>query len=444
MQPRTPTPEQDQHLQAWRYSALEQMPYFAPLLFSLRTVDAPGLGTFAVDDQHRLYVDFDAVTPKGVTWCAEALLHECGHLWGEHADLATTVGVQPNERHDWNVAADASINDDLRDAGCASIAADGVLPTHLGQPDHLTALDYFGALRARRSRQRQGGNGRPDPGAPNHGPHGSEGPGEPYRGCGSGSGAAPAPCELTPDDDLAGTAPAATAAEKARVAIATAAAVRQHAADGHGRVPAGIRAQADLVLTPSQVPWQRVLAGLIRQGVRWRLGDTDVDPTRRHRRKHNQHLATPTGPGPRIVYPGTVSPVPTIAVVRDTSASMGGREIARATSEIVAIARRLAIRGPDLRIIDVDAAAHAVRGYTRPAALAEVNGGGGTDMRTGIDAALGLRPRPSVVAVLTDGMTDWPAQRTRVPVVAVIVGRNAEQRAAQVPSWIRTVVADTE
>ena len=31
-------------------------PYFAPILFSLRVLDAPGLATFAVDARHRLYV----------------------------------------------------------------------------------------------------------------------------------------------------------------------------------------------------------------------------------------------------------------------------------------------------------------------------------------------------------------------------------------------------
>src|SRR4029079_7675084 len=56
--PRPSTPAQDAELTLWRSKALERMPYFAPILFSLRVLDAPGLGTFAVDAMHRLYIDF--------------------------------------------------------------------------------------------------------------------------------------------------------------------------------------------------------------------------------------------------------------------------------------------------------------------------------------------------------------------------------------------------
>jgi len=45
---------QESDLALWRAKALERMPYFAPILFSLRVLDAPALGTFAVDAWHRL------------------------------------------------------------------------------------------------------------------------------------------------------------------------------------------------------------------------------------------------------------------------------------------------------------------------------------------------------------------------------------------------------
>ncbi len=64
-------------LVVWRLLSLENMPYFASTLLALRPLNACGLGTFAVDATLRLYIDFEAVTPKGPVWRADALLHEC-------------------------------------------------------------------------------------------------------------------------------------------------------------------------------------------------------------------------------------------------------------------------------------------------------------------------------------------------------------------------------
>jgi hypothetical protein len=100
----SPTGENLDNLMAWRALALQQLPYQASMLLSLRVLDAPGLGTFAVDPFHRLYIDLEAVTPKGPRWCAEALLHECGHLFGDHAGRAADLGVQSEPRFDWNIA----------------------------------------------------------------------------------------------------------------------------------------------------------------------------------------------------------------------------------------------------------------------------------------------------------------------------------------------------
>ena len=36
-----------------------------------------------------------------------------------------------------------------------------------------------------------------------------------------------------------------------------------------------------------------------------------------------------------------------------------------------------------------------------------LEGGGGTDMGAGLDAAAALRPRPDLIIVLTDGFTPW-------------------------------------
>ena len=83
------------------------------------------------------------------------------------------------------------------------------------------------------------------------------------------------------------------------------------------------------------------------------------------------------------------------------------------------------------------------------ASQVQLIGGGGTDMGAGLAAATGLRPRPQVVVVLTDGWTPWPARSPRA--VSVVVGLLADPPLdgggvgggpAGVPSWARTVRID--
>jgi predicted metal-dependent peptidase len=64
--------------------------------------------------------------------------------------------------------------------------------------------------------------------------------------------------------------------------------------------------------------------------------------------------------------------------------------------------------------------------HVRTIAELQLTGGGGTDMRVGIDAALQLRPCPQIVVVLTDGLTPWPvAAPVGTTLVAVVIGNDA-------------------
>jgi predicted metal-dependent peptidase len=75
----------------------------------------------------------------------------------------------------------------------------------------------------------------------------------------------------------------------------------------------------------------------------------------------------------------------------------------------------------------------------------QLAGGGGTDMGAGIAAAASLRPRPSVVIVLTDGFTPWPERPPKG--IRVVVGLLVEPDAPMAhlypaPGWARTVRID--
>lgn len=460
------TDDQHESLAAWRSDALNVMPYFASILFALRPVNAPGLQTFAVDKGYRLYIDFDYVAQWTPRLRAEALLHECGHLFGEHARLAEELGLStPEQRKDWNLAGDAAINDDLRDAGCDELAAMAVLPKTLGADDYLTPHDYYATVAQQRASQPQpqpgdGQGGQPsssgapgDQGQPSDegGNSGGGTPDEdaPFAGCGSGSGGQGAPCELPSDDDLGGEAPAATDAQQHVARIATAQAVRdQIATKGRGSVPGGIAEIAEEVFTVTKTPWRQVLAGMVRRSIASRLGSTDVDRSRRHRRRHQATVLTASGPR-RYVVPALVDPTPVVEVIRDTSGSMSADDLRTVGNEIETIVRRVGVRGQQLWVTDVDAGVHEPVPYNKARDIAEIKGRGGTDMSVGIQAAWErTKNRATVVVVLTDGYTPWPAEPGPIPVVAAIVpqgGREVpESVLAAIPTWIKAVAIELD
>jgi hypothetical protein len=62
-------------------------------------------------------------------------------------------------------------------------------------------------------------------------------------------------------------------------------------------------------------------------------------------------------------------------------------------------------------------------------------------MGAGLAAAAALRPRPSVVIILTDGFTPWPAAPPRG--LSVVVGLLVDRAPpVTVPQWARLVVID--
>ena len=439
MRPQTITPTQQADLAAWTTKALEAMPYMASVLLNLRPLNTPGLGTFACDAGYRLYVDFDAVAPWGVDACSEVLLHECFHLLAHDSERAVEYGATTNARRNaWNLASDAANNDDLVEAGCTHIAETGFLPSTMEAPDHLTAEHYMALLEEEQG-ENEGENEGEDEGEDGGSGNGSGQGDEPFAGCGSGSGGVAAPGELDQADDANGAAPATTEVERRVIDISTAAAIREAAAIG--TVPAGLVAIAKQLLTPSKLPWKQILSSAIRRSIASRAGDTDVTYARRNRRRAYIDLSS----NERIIRPGNYSPVPSLAVVRDTSGSMGAPQLNAVSVEIEGIAKQLGIRGEQLIVLDVDVEVAAKRQYRDFSQLEEVAGRGGTDMGVGIAAAAALRPKPNAIVVITDGMTPWPATRGNAPpTIAAIVGASDSHShlVEGVPDWIRSVLVD--
>jgi predicted metal-dependent peptidase len=116
----------------------------------------------------------------------------------------------------------------------------------------------------------------------------------------------------------------------------------------------------------------------------------------------------------------------------DTSLSMDDRKIAQSVAEVGGVLRALGLLY-HVTVLSVDAALHCVQAVFRPEQI-NPQGGGGTDMGVGIEAAFNLTPRPDVIIVLTDGYTPWPKEKPKgVQVVVGLLGNGS------VPPWAKVV-----
>jgi predicted metal-dependent peptidase len=111
---------------------------------------------------------------------------------------------------------------------------------------------------------------------------------------------------------------------------------------------------------------------------------------------------------------------------------MTEKDLAEVLGEINGILKSAGAVGADVLVADADV--KSAKRVFKPTQI-DLRGGGGTDMRVGIDAALKRTPRPHVIIVLTDGETPWPDSPVSARVVAAIVGGYR----GEVPNWIKRV-----
>ena len=389
-------------LAAGRARAAETMPYLATALFAMTPLPRPGIATMAVDRRWRLYWDPAFALSLTVTGCAAVWLHEVGHLLREHADRWTALAEPAGQAPRWNRAADAGINADLRAGGVELPVAGAWYPERVpGGAEGMTAEQLYRLLPA----------------------HPDEGP-----DCGSG---AAGPERVWEEGEGAGDG-SVDAGRAVLLREQVARAVREQAA--RGTVPAGWRRWADRTLDP-QVDWREELRSVVRRTAATVAGLRDSSYSRPSRR---------SSAVPGVVLPAMRQPrPPAVRVVVDTSGSMDEVMLARCLAEIGAICDRVARSRGSVEVIACDASAAQVQAV-RSAAAVTLVGGGGTDLRVGLEAAAQRRPPADLVVVLTDGQTPWPdappERSPRARYVAVLVAGAAGAHA--VPSWMHAIVLD--
>jgi predicted metal-dependent peptidase len=457
-------------------------PYAAAIVMRLIPVPVPGIGKeIACDEEMRMYFDPAYLANNPAAVFAAVMAHEAlVHLLAEHFLRSREKGVL--DWHLWGLATDAAGNGGtlaylfaahpkaLQPEGAVFKSADDraarkacgwVWPETLNLPDGGTAEEYYDVLLDRKEKeqkqqQKQGGQGskgqdsqgsqgqgsqqgqtggqqgqtggqQPQPGT-GTGPRGPQGPGKGK--CGS--------CSGDPSDAMEALKAKAREAhggelpkgveegERATLRQEVAQAVLRHVQEkGQGSVPAGLVRTCAEMLKPAKVNWRRRLRTVVRHGIAGASGDVDWSMRR------------PRWRGP-IGNPRLVAPKARVAVVADTSGSMGDGDLSRVLSEVKAL-----IQSPLVERVwwvPTDAAADKViRATDISHARNALIGGGGTDMGAGLETvAARCRPRPHLTIVITDGFTSWPDVKPRglgrVLIVFTQSGRPA-------PAWALSVVA---
>ncbi len=413
-------------LAAARLWAASKFPYLATGLFGVQASADPGSGTVSVDEGWRLRADPELTAGWSAAQLGSVLVHHVGHLLRAHGERAQGAGVRPDEAGRWIRAADAEINDDLVLAGI-DLPGRPVLPRDLGADDGLLAEQYFAGIR-RPDETGEDGGAREVSGAGGDGEAGtqprssSSGRGEAagtWLDCGSGADGMPRPGQGQDDQDDGGLPRWQAELLRRQVAQDVIAHGKQP-----GAVPAGLLRWAEEVLNP-KVDWRAVLAAELRRAVAEVCGAVDYSYRRPSRR------SVVTAP---VVLPALRRPVPEVAVVCDTSGSMTEDLLAMALAEVEGLLRALGL-ARQVRVLACDTAVAPAQRVSS-ARQVQLVGGGGTDMGAGIAAAAGLRPRPAVVVVLTDGYTPWPVIPPKG--MRVVVGLLGGQ-APEAPSWARSV-----
>lgn len=386
----------------WLVDGCGDLPYLATALYALHAVGCPQVPRMAADPLWRLYVNPTWLALSDVPTVATELAHVTWHLLLEHAERARAVDVGTAESAAWRTATDVTVSETLQDGGLPTPG----LPTaqSLRLSPRRSAEEHF----ARLSRL----PASPSPTIGTGGP-------EPPDGCGSAADGLPRGYELPAVGDV----PTVATVQADEIRRAVAIAFTEHVTSVGTQAGDALR-WVSTVLDPV-VPWHQVLTAAVRRAAGWAHGHTDYTYSRPSRRQAASR---------RVILPATRRPVPCVALVVDTSASVDDGLLAQALGEVDGAIAGLGVPGAQVSVLSCDAAVHTVSSV-RHAREVRLGGGGGTDLRLGLAAATRLRPRPDVVVVLTDGYTPWPEQPPAGAAVVVAVLQRPGIPPPPTPSW---------
>lgn len=483
-------------LQAARLRLVKTHPYLASAAWALQPVSKPGLETLAVDMWWRLYYDPAVITRWTVEELSGVLYHEVAHLLREHpgrlkefsphlANIAADAEINDDLLAEGIRLPDGAITpasigqpdgllaeeyyaalesqarqsapskgasaqpgkQDPASTGAGQSQADDAQPGDQGDAPDSKAGDSGGSKAGDGHEESsspsssgqpsdssvQPGTSSQPPASPcsghghGNGQDGSQ-PGDgaqtpaPGAGrCGSCATGQQEPWEEGPPGE--GTSPGISRAEAELIRRDVARRIKEHV-QGRGNVPGHWARWAEEKLRP-KVDWRRELAAAVRHAVADVAGAADYSYRRPSRRQGQ------VGNG-KVLLPALRRPIPSVAVVVDTSGSIDDTMLSQALAEISGILKGLGQR-EGVHVLAVDSQVHTCQRVFRPEQV-KVAGGGGTDMGAGLYAASKLRPLPQVCVVITDGYTPWPDTAPRG--MKVVIALTGDGKA---PDWAKTV-----
>lgn len=415
-----------------------------PVFVTEAALGPSGEPTLGVDRWWRLYAHPNYIDLCTVDQLGTTLYHEIGHLLQDYAARADHICTSMFERAIANIAGDMSINGPMikeRDSAekkphamAIEFPKDyGVTPKDAQKfgcpkplPDGWTMESYFDEIMKHLPKQ-NGGQGQGK----------GKGKGTPIKGpdCGSGADGMPRPYELPgPEpgkkkrEDNDGLSPAEQELVRQGVAQDIIEHAKQH---GRGTVPAHLLVWAEERFDP-RVPWERVLRALVRRC----LGAETLGHKVPSFKRPSRRIAVLRN----VLLPTRWTPSPIVDVTIDTSGSMGAdKRLAKALSEVDGLLTQVNAK---VFVRSCDAAATAAKRSMKRLNSSQLVGGGGTDMRIGIQAGVEAQPRPHLLVCVSDGETPWPDREPPMPLVIILVGDKDAMR--NVPSWAHTVFVDTE
>ena len=402
-------------IMAAKIIAQGRWPYLSTLIFSLRIVETENLETLAVDAGWRMYYNPQFVLKQTPEVLATMVLHEAMHCVFQHSSRFQTLGQEDSMHTTWNIAGDANINSVLDEAKMpwgeftpvrfSELAKYGVSESMTTETAFFAMVKYF----------------EDNPETPNK-----------RQDCGSVNGGQSRSYEIPRTNS---DTPAIKSDQQEVVRDRVAQDVIKHAREkGVSSLPATLLRWARDLLEP-QIDWRRALASAVRTSLASVLGRKDYTFARPARRQ-----SAMTAHDPEFILPSMRKPAPpTIAIVVDTSGSVGEEEITELLSEVEGIARVNGLAA-GISIIPCDVEVGEIQKLRSLQGIAEIKltGGGGTDMGVGIAAAAQLKPTPKVVIVLTDGYTPWP-ESINPAIESLIICCSAEESLASIPAYSKAI-----